>query len=262
LEEIHRLDGVVDQLGTEGILVSPHRTLRYFDQQICLYNDQGREDVGFAQAFVDAAQLVIANSDLARGRIFAERAASVWKTTLGSDSTQAIEYGALAQDPSKHKLFGISTRWKTKVDEVPQGLEPRDFEDWLWRREKPKALGQLANLRNRATFPGFTDLPDENEVDPDFYKNRDMVTYRPRRHWCFLGEIMDYTALHHLEIETKDVDGGKIPLHFYTDGRGSELAPAQLRSGYTVAILYAKRHVFTFGAPGIRHENPRMIKVL
>ncbi|KAF4636703.1 hypothetical protein G7Y89_g1379 [Cudoniella acicularis] len=72
---------------------------------------------------------------------------------------------------------------------------------------------------------------------------------------------MDFTILYHLEIETKDVDGGKIPLHFYTDGRGSELAPAQLRSGYTVAILYAKRHVFTFRAPGIRYKDPRMIKV-
>ena len=261
LEEIHRLDGVIDKLGTEGILVSPLRTLRYFDQQVRLYNEQGREDVGFAQAFVNAAQLVIANSDLARGRIFAERAASVWKTTLGGDSTPAIKHGALAQDPSKYELFGVSTKWKTKVDEAPQGLEPRDFEDWLWRREKPKALGQLANLRSRATFPGFTDLPDENVVDPDFYESSDMVTYRPRRHWCFLGEMMDFTTLHHLEIETKDVDGGKIPLHFYTDGRGSELAPAQLRSGYTVAILYAKRHVFTFGPPGIRHEDPRMIKV-
>jgi SET domain len=262
LEEIHRLDGVIDQLGTEGILVSPLRTLRYFDQQVRLYNEQGREDVGFAQAFVNAAQLVIANSDLARGRILAERAASVWKTTLGSDSTQAIKHGALEQDPSKYELFGISIKWKTKVDEAPRGLEPRDFEDWLWRREKPKALGQLANLRSRATLPGFIDLPDENDVDPDFYESSDMVTRQPRRQWCFLGEIMDFTTLHHLEIETEDVDGGKIPLHFYTDGRGSELAPAQVRSGYTVAILYAKRHVFTFGAPGIRHEDPRMIKVL
>jgi hypothetical protein len=131
LEEIHRLDGVIDQLGTEGILVSPLRTLRYFDQQVRLYNEQGREDVGFAQAFINAAQLVIANSDLARGRIFAERAASVWKITLGGDSTQAIKHGALAQDPSKYELFGVSTKWKTKVDEAPQGLEPSDFEDWL-----------------------------------------------------------------------------------------------------------------------------------
>ena len=140
LEEIHRLDGVIDQLGTEGILVSPLRTLSYFDQQVRLYNKQGREDVGFAQALVNAAQLAIANSDLARGRIFAERAASVWKTTLGGDSTEAIKHGALAQDPSKYELCGISMKWKTKVDEAPQGLEPSDFEDWLWRREKPKAL--------------------------------------------------------------------------------------------------------------------------
>jgi hypothetical protein len=62
-------------------------------------------------------------------------------------------------------------------------------------------------------------------------------------------------------MEIKDVDGRKIPLHFYTDGRGSELAPAQVQRGYTVAILYAKRHVFKFGKPGIRHEDPRMIKV-
>lgn len=262
LEEIHRLDGVIDQLGAEGILVSPLQTLCYSDQQVRLYNDQGRDDIGFAQAFVNAAQLVIANSDLARGCFFAERAGSVWKTTLGGDRTQAIKHLALAQDPSKYELFGISMKWKTKVDEAPQGLEPRDFEDWLWRKEKPKALGQLANLRSRATFPGFIDLPGEKDVDPDFYESSDMATYRPRRHWCFLGEIMGFTTLRHLEIETKDVDGGKIRLHFDTDGRGSELTLAQVRSGYTVAILYSKRHVFRFGAPGIRHEDPRMIKVL
>jgi hypothetical protein len=67
---------------------------------------------------------------------------------------------------------------------------------------------------------------------------------------------VDFTTLHHLEMETKDVDGGKIPLHFYTDGRGSELAPAQVRSGYIVVILYVKRHVFKFRAPGIRYEDP------
>lgn len=112
------------------------------------------------------------------------------------------------------------------MDEAPQGLELSDFEDWLWRREKSKALGQLANLWSYVTFPGFIDLLDENDVDLDFYESSDMVTYRPWRHWCFLGEIVDFTILHHLEMEIKDVDGRKILLHFYTDGRGSELAPA------------------------------------
>jgi hypothetical protein len=179
LQEILRLDGAIDQLGTEGILVSPLRTIRYFDQQVRLYNVQGREDVGFADAFVNAAQLAIANSDLARGRIFAERAASVWKTTLGGDSPQAIKHAALARDPSKYELYGVSTKWKTKVDEVPQGLEPSDFEDWLWKREKPQRLGQPVNLRNRSTFPNFMDLPDDRNFDLDFYEGSDTVTLRP-----------------------------------------------------------------------------------
>lgn len=263
LEEIDRLDGVIDQLGTDGLLGSPLRTLRYFDQQVRLYNEQGREDVGFAQAFVNAAQLVIANSDLARGRVFADRAASVWEITLGGDSTQAIKHRALAQDPSKYELFGVSTKWKTKVGETPQGLEPSDFEDWLWRREKTKheALGQLASLRSRATFPGFTDLPDENDVDLEFYERSNIGTYRPRRHWCFFGEIVDFASLLRLQMEIKDVDDTTIPLYFYTDSRGSELVPGQVQKGYTVAILYAKRHAFMFCEPGIRHEDPQTIKV-
>jgi hypothetical protein len=58
-----------------------------------------------------------------------------------------IKHGALARDPSKHKLYGISMKWRTTVDEVPHRLEPSDFEDWLWKREKPKHPGQLADLR-------------------------------------------------------------------------------------------------------------------
>ena len=263
LEEIHSLDGVIDQLGQEeGLLVSPLRTLRYLNRQVRLYSEQGRDDIGFAQAVVNAAQLVIANSDLARRRIFVERAASVWKSTLGGYSTQAIKYAALAQDPSKYELYGISMKWKTKVDEGPLGLGPSDFEDWLWRREeKTKALEQLANPRSRLVFLRFTDLPDEKGVDADFYESGDTGSYRPRRHWCFLGEIVDFTTLHHLEIEVKDVSGSKIPLHFYTNKLGSEMTPDQYRKGYTVAIPSAKRYVFRFRKPGIRHEDPRMIKV-
>ncbi|KAI0858172.1 hypothetical protein F4860DRAFT_486977 [Xylaria cubensis] len=258
LEEIHRLDGVIDQLGIEGLMVSPLRTLRYFDQQVHLYRDQGREDVGFAQAFVNAAQLAIANSDLARGRIFAERAVSIWKTTVGGDDTQAIKHGALAQDPSKYELYRATMKWKTNVDEVPQGLEPSDFEDWLWRREKPNGLG---NLRRRANFPGFIDLPDENAIDMEFYKISNTGSYRPRRHWCFLGEIVDFATLIRLQMEIKDVDGTTIPLFFYTDNRGNELDPEQVQKGYTVAILYAERHQFMSFEVGIRHEDPRMIKI-
>ena len=261
LDEICRLDGLIGRGGMDRILLSPLRTLRYVDQQVRLYNEQGPDDAGLPRAFFDAAQIFIANGDLARGRIFAERAVSGWRTASGGDSMEVIEHGTLARDPSKLNLYGMSMKWTTAVDEVPRGLEPGDFEDWLWKREKPKQPGQLADLRSRATFPSFIDLPDENDADPDFYESSDMVTYRPRRHWCFLGEIVDFATLVRLQMEIKDIDGNKIPVFFYTDGRGSELAPAQVQKGYTVAFLYAQRHAFLFCEPGIRHEDPQMIKV-
>lgn len=62
-------------------------------------------------------------------------------------------------------------------------------------------------------------------------------------------------------MDVKDVDGTTLPLIFYTDGRGSELAPSQIRKGYTIAILYAQRHAFKFSEPGIRLEEPANLKV-
>jgi len=103
-------------------------------------------------------------------------------------------------------------KWKTKVNEAPHGLEPGDFEGWLWRRDKPNHSGQLADLRSRTTFPGFTDLPDENDIDPEFYERSSIGTYRPRRHWCFFGEIVDFASLLRLQMDIKDVDGTTIPL--------------------------------------------------
>lgn len=261
LDEINRLDGLIGRGGLQEILSSPLRILRYVDQQVRLYNQQGPHYSGLSRAFLDAAQIAIANGDLARGRIFAERAVSGWRTAFGSDSTQVIKHEALAQDPSKHMLYGHSMKWKTAVDDAPCGLEPNDFEDWLWKREKPQRPEQLGDLRSPASFPGFIDLPGENEVNLDFYESSNRVTYRRRRHWCFLGEIMDITMLLRLELELKDVNNKRIPLLFYTNGRGNELEPEQVQKGYTVAILYPQRHAFLYCAPGIRLEDSRLIKV-
>jgi hypothetical protein len=76
LDEIYRLDGLIGGRGVEGILSFPLRTLRYVDQQIRLYNEQGPDDVGLPRAFLDASQIAIANGDLARGRIFMKMALS------------------------------------------------------------------------------------------------------------------------------------------------------------------------------------------
>lgn len=257
LEEIARLDRLVRQRGLEGILSSPLRTLRCLDREIQLYDMTGADDPGLSRVYLDAAQVAIAHGDLARGRIFAERAVQGWRISGGSDCQNVIEFESLPQKPSQLPLYGISMQWKTTVDEVLSALEPTEFENWLWKREKSPPSGARADLRNCVIFPAFSGLPDEGGVDLDFYTGPGS----PCQHWCFLAEIVDFDFLTRLHLEISDVDGRKVPLFFYTDGRGSELQSASIQRGYTIAILYAKQHAFMFDKPGIRHEDPARVKV-
>ncbi|KAJ3569174.1 hypothetical protein NPX13_g6170 [Xylaria arbuscula] len=229
LDRIYQLDGLISRgLAFGALLSSPLQMLRYVDEQVRLYNEQGPDDSGLPQAFFDAAQIVIANGDLARGRIFAERAVSGWRTNSGSDCKE-----------------------NTAVDEVPSELEKGAFEDWLWKRFVPQREGQPADLRNRSSFPGFSDLPTDGGADRmDIFQDgvADDPHARPR-HWCFLAEIVDYSLLLRLEMELKDVNEEMLPLFFYTEARGNELAPEDICRGYTVAVLDARHHKFRWDRP-------------
>jgi hypothetical protein len=112
------------------------RTLRYVDERVQLYDKQGPGNSGLPRAYIDAAQIAIANGDLARGRVFAKRAVEGWRTAHGSDSDEVIQYTSLARDPAMLSLYGISMEWKTSLEEVQLRLDSNDFEDWLWRREQ------------------------------------------------------------------------------------------------------------------------------
>lgn len=136
LDQIFRLDKLIGQGGLMGIF--PLQKLHYVDQQVRLYNEQDPNDVGLPRAYFDAAQIAIAHGDLARAQIFVDRAVDGWSCAEGDDSDRVIEYRALANNMSEHKLYGLSMKWKTAVNDVPQGLDPAELEDWLWRREKPR----------------------------------------------------------------------------------------------------------------------------
>ncbi|EWZ79572.1 hypothetical protein FOWG_16354 [Fusarium oxysporum f. sp. lycopersici MN25] len=261
LDEILRLDARIGRDGLVGILSDPKRVLGYVDQQVRLYNEQTLDDVGLPRAFFDAAQITVAHGDLARARVFTERAAAGWLVLEGDDSPRVLNAKKLAQDPSSHDTYGNSTAWRTAVDDVPQGLDSNEFENWIWKREKENELEQLGILRNQVIFPSFLQLPDETDVDDDFFKSRDGVNYRPWRHWCFLAEIVDFATIVRLHMEVRDVAGMIIPLFFYTDRRGSEIDLSQLCKGYTIAVLYAQQHAFAFSEPGIRHEDPTFFKI-
>lgn len=140
LDEIMRLDDLINQEGVHAIKSAPERVLRYVDRQVSLYNQQGPDNSGLPRAFFDAAQICLANGDLARGRIFAERAVSGWIISGGDDCTQVLQHAGLVDNPSKFGLYGMSKKWKATVNEIPQGLELGAFEDWLWKRDKTKGI--------------------------------------------------------------------------------------------------------------------------
>ncbi|WZH45890.1 SET domain-containing protein [Fusarium acuminatum] len=260
LNEILELDGRIGKDGLMGILSDPKRILRYVDRQVQVYNEQGPDDAGLPRAFFDAAQITAAHGDLARARVFTERAAAGWLVLEGDDSPSVLKTKQLARNPSSHDTYGNSAAWKTAVDDVPQGLDSNEFEDWLWKREKKIEPQQTGGFRSQVTFPSFLQLPNEIVIDDGFFESRDGVNYRPRRHWCLLAEIVDFAKLVRLQMEIKDATGKTIPLFFYTDGRGSEIAPSQICKGYTIAVLYAQQHAFAFSEPGIRHEDPTLVK--
>jgi hypothetical protein len=265
LEEILRLDDLIGKGGLTGILSSPLQTLRYVEQVVRLYNDQGADDAGLPRAYIDAAQIAIANGDLARGRIFVERALFGWQVSLGDDSTEVIENKHFAQDPATHPIYGLNTIWQTAAEDVPLGLDQDDFENWLWRREKAQAgtvTTVLTTLRSRTTFPSFSALPEDKSIDLAFYQRNGEGVYVPRRHWCFLGEIVGSFTFDRLQIGLKDVDGRRVELFCYTNNLGHELDKALVRRGHTVAVLYAEQRTFLFETlPGIRHEHPGRLKV-
>jgi hypothetical protein len=108
------------------------------------------------RAFFDAAQIAIANGDLARARIFAERAVLGWIVLDGDDSSKVLQYRALSQDPPKHELYGTTVKWKTAVDDIPVGLDSKEFDDWLWRRKKkPRRRRTASRPSQLGDVPGF-----------------------------------------------------------------------------------------------------------
>lgn len=250
LEEISALDVLIGQGGMGGIVDEPLRFLGLVERLVGLYREQSPKtfDLGLPRAWLDAAQICIANGDLARGRVFVERAIEGWTLCLGGDCKQVVEHGGLATKPETLRLYGVSWKWKLGVDEVPRGLEEGEFEDWLWRREKASTVVVGSGVKaDRDIFPSFDELPGRWKVEG---------------HWCLLGSIVDTMGgLVRLKLTIEDISGKTFPLWFYTPERGEELTPALVKEGNAVAILYPHRHSFQFDEPGIRLEDPSIFKV-
>ncbi|KAB5531354.1 hypothetical protein GE09DRAFT_973903 [Coniochaeta sp. 2T2.1] len=251
LEDILRLDRTIEQGGLKGIVSRPLQTLRYVEQIVQLYKEDNPHDAGLPRAYIDAAQIFIANGDLTRGKVMMERAVAGWVVSGGDDCTQVKENKPFINEPSKHPLFGYNDTWRTAIVDIPTGLSEDDFEDWLWRRDKPKTItpsGTVSPLRDRTSFPRFQELPDDKGIDPRYFgQPNEEGVYEQTRHWCFLGEIVNHFTERRLQLELKDVAGRTGHLISVTVQLEGDIGAALFKTGHTVAVLYAKRHHWKMG---------------
>ncbi|KAK3984905.1 SET domain-protein [Cladorrhinum sp. PSN332] len=123
------------------------------------------------------------------------------------------------------------------------------------------AAEKYANFRNEETFPPFSKLPEEYDINLSFYEISSSNVYKPRRHWCFLAEICDVEGFIRLRLIVRDKRGATAPVAFYTDDKGAEFTH-QAQSGFTVAILYANQHGFLDMTVGVRLEESSIFKII
>jgi hypothetical protein len=217
-KRLARIDQLDDLIGRDCMSMNfSLRTLGYAEERVRLYEEQRPGDSGLSRTYMDAAQIAIAKGDLARGRIFADRAVDGWRASGGNDSQEVLEHGDLPKHPGKLQLYGLSMEWKTSVNEIPQGLDRGDFEDWLWRREtkaKRELIQCSTGFRDQAIFPSFAGLPNKGGFF-NIYEGSPN-TDQPLKYWCFLGKITNVSSLLHLKLELKDLNYKKLLLYFYT----------------------------------------------
>ena len=115
----------------------------------------------------------------------------------------------------------------------------------------------ITDLRQKKFFPDFKNLPDKHDIDLRYYRSTDDHRYFPRKHWCFLAEIVEVFVFgDRLTLIVKDESGDKRTIAFYDDAHDRKPDKKLLKAGYTVAVLRAEQHDFIDGQVGIRHEDP------
>jgi hypothetical protein len=122
---------------------SPYRVLKRPDQCIAycyrllkILKDEYKDSAValVAQLYYDAFQISITHGDQARASIFAERGYQTRLICEGEDSPATQIIKNLMENPTEHRSFETSKRWRTSKELVPKELDAAGFEKWLWRQ--------------------------------------------------------------------------------------------------------------------------------
>ena len=87
-----------------------------------------------AVTYFDALQICSTHGDQARASILAQRSYEARVICEGGDTSDAHQLKTLAERPMQHAGFEeYSSQWRSMKEDVPQGLDAKAFERWLFR---------------------------------------------------------------------------------------------------------------------------------
>ncbi|KAF2173791.1 hypothetical protein M409DRAFT_62048 [Zasmidium cellare ATCC 36951] len=131
LKRAQRLDEAIGD--SKRVRYSPEKALNDCHALQQIYEEEQIFDLRLPRLYYDAFQICAMHSDQARASIFARRARETRIICEGRGSGEAAELEKLASHPEKFQNSGVTTRWKSRADDVPQDSDSTSFEKWLWK---------------------------------------------------------------------------------------------------------------------------------
>lgn len=124
--------------------IGDSKTVHYFPLKVLkngrtlldIFEIEGIKDDRISRLYYDLFQVCNMHSDQARASAFAQKYYDAKRISTGHDGNEVLEMKPFIKDPSKHDSFGSTEDWKTRVDQVPKGVDEESFEKWLWKQEK------------------------------------------------------------------------------------------------------------------------------
>ena len=132
--QIQHLDDAIGD--SNHVLGKPDACLADCHSLLQLLEEEFKAGALIAKLYYDAFQISITHSDQARASVFAQRAYESRVICEGRDNPETQRMKGFMEYPANHLNFEASKSWKTVKALLPKGLDPEDFEKWLWRQAR------------------------------------------------------------------------------------------------------------------------------
>ncbi|KAM0417379.1 hypothetical protein ACHAPT_012613 [Fusarium lateritium] len=241
---------------TEQGVESAGRRLRVIRAFADLITKEGVFDNYSIIIYTMGFHTILFKNDLARAKTMLERCNALTSLYMGDDNPTVQANQVVFNQMTNYRIPATAIAhfmWRSDPDQVPEGLAPEAFEDWLWR-DKKACLNGLADLRNETVFPCFGDLCLIPRNSPDYFTlSNDGSIYQPCKAWCVLAQIIGVKIdVGGAELLVRDNHQTIYPISFTAGGQNSKALDPEPQIGWTVALMYPIKEVVIM-SDAVRH---------